>query len=163
MGWTFHRVCMKEASTWMLPLEMDKCCRKEGKRICSVHWLACSTLVTFRGRQTIRGQRWKQLDCTFPFTRINDADKVMMSSHSIFSHHSKDNLIINQTDRPTLDFSTWVCRCGWCSLRRSLASFKLSVITQWWRTQNSDWWTPWQSGTLRLLKCCDALCVCVCV
>lgn len=29
MGWTFHRVCMKEASTWMLPLEMDKCCRKE--------------------------------------------------------------------------------------------------------------------------------------
>lgn len=31
MGWTFHRVCMKEASTWMLPLEMDKCCGKEGK------------------------------------------------------------------------------------------------------------------------------------
>lgn len=27
---------MKEASTWMLPLEMDKCWRKEGKIACSV-------------------------------------------------------------------------------------------------------------------------------
>lgn len=37
MGWTFHRVCMKEASTWMLPLEMDKCCRKEGEMTVSVY------------------------------------------------------------------------------------------------------------------------------
>lgn len=26
VGWMFHKVCMKEASTWVLPLEMDRCC-----------------------------------------------------------------------------------------------------------------------------------------
>lgn len=26
MGCTFHSVCMKDASTWMLPLDMDRCC-----------------------------------------------------------------------------------------------------------------------------------------
>lgn len=25
----FHRVCMKEASTWLLPLEMERCCKRE--------------------------------------------------------------------------------------------------------------------------------------
>ena len=25
VGWTFHNVCMKEASTWILPLDMDRC------------------------------------------------------------------------------------------------------------------------------------------
>lgn len=26
VGWMFHKVCMKEASTWVLLLEMDRCC-----------------------------------------------------------------------------------------------------------------------------------------
>lgn len=39
MGWTFHRVCMKEASTWILPLEMDKCCRKEGNTLAAFTYL----------------------------------------------------------------------------------------------------------------------------
>lgn len=29
VGWTFHRVCMKEASTWMLPLHIERCCKTE--------------------------------------------------------------------------------------------------------------------------------------
>lgn len=27
VGWMFHRVCMKEASTWVHPLEMERCCK----------------------------------------------------------------------------------------------------------------------------------------
>lgn len=38
MGWTFHRVCIKEASTWMLPLEMDKCCGGNGINKGSVYF-----------------------------------------------------------------------------------------------------------------------------
>lgn len=49
MGWTFHRVCMKEASTWMLPLEMDKCCRKEGMITCSIYLFATATQATVQG------------------------------------------------------------------------------------------------------------------
>lgn len=29
VGWMFHRVCMKDASTWLLPLEMERCCKRE--------------------------------------------------------------------------------------------------------------------------------------
>lgn len=29
VGWTFHRVCMKEASTWMLSLEFERCWKGE--------------------------------------------------------------------------------------------------------------------------------------
>lgn len=29
VGWMFHRVCMKEASTWQLPLAMERCCKTE--------------------------------------------------------------------------------------------------------------------------------------
>lgn len=29
VGWMFHRVCMKEASTWVLPLEIERCCKRE--------------------------------------------------------------------------------------------------------------------------------------
>lgn len=29
VGWTFHRVCMKEASTWTLPLDIERCCKRE--------------------------------------------------------------------------------------------------------------------------------------
>lgn len=46
MGWTFHRVCMKEASTWMLPLEMDKCCRKEHIQLS----LLCTTTEICKGQ-----------------------------------------------------------------------------------------------------------------
>lgn len=34
VGWTFHNVCMKDASTWMCPLEMDRCC----ERMNVAHW-----------------------------------------------------------------------------------------------------------------------------
>lgn len=29
VGWMFHRVCMKEASTWVLPLQIERCCKRE--------------------------------------------------------------------------------------------------------------------------------------
>lgn len=31
VGWMFHRVCMKEASTWELPLAMERCCKKRSR------------------------------------------------------------------------------------------------------------------------------------
>lgn len=48
MGWTFHRVCIKEASTWMLPLEMDKCCRGDAVKTGSVYFAAVAMQVELR-------------------------------------------------------------------------------------------------------------------
>lgn len=32
VGWMFHRVCMKEASTCELPLQVDRCCKTHRQR-----------------------------------------------------------------------------------------------------------------------------------
>lgn len=59
MGWTFHRVCMKEASTWMLPLEMDKCCRKEHIQLS----LLCTTteICKWQHCDLMSNQQWFNL------------------------------------------------------------------------------------------------------
>lgn len=50
VGWTFHSVCMKDTSTWMLPLDMDRCCGDQvhsgyhgstSSRVTSVSWWVC--------------------------------------------------------------------------------------------------------------------------
>lgn len=51
MGWTFHRVCIKEASTWMLPLEIDKCCRGDGTNTGSIYFTAVTVQVELRDYQ----------------------------------------------------------------------------------------------------------------
>lgn len=51
MGWTFHRVCIKEASTWMLPLEIDKCCRGDGMNTGSIYFTAVTVQVELRDHQ----------------------------------------------------------------------------------------------------------------
>lgn len=50
MRWTFHRVCIKEASTWMLPLEIDKCCRADRMNTGSIYYTAVSVQVELRDR-----------------------------------------------------------------------------------------------------------------
>lgn len=70
MGWTFHRVCMKEASTWMLPLEMDKCCRRKGNIVYLFAYIHTSDSTGAELSKTIRGQRWKQQHSTFLFNRM---------------------------------------------------------------------------------------------
>lgn len=47
MGWTFHRVCIKEASTWMLPLEIDKCCRGDEMNRGSIYFTAVTVQVEY--------------------------------------------------------------------------------------------------------------------
>lgn len=78
MGWTFHRVCMKEASTWMLPLEMDKCCRKERNIRCSIYLFVSKTVsgqrletfLYYEKSAASLAERFYQHGSTFLFYRI---------------------------------------------------------------------------------------------
>lgn len=60
VGCTFHRVCMKDASTWMLPLEMERCWKKKQSK-CFSNVCTIRGFVLFQG-STPAYRKWKTAD-----------------------------------------------------------------------------------------------------